>query len=34
MRNREEIYIIGAGISGLIAEYELEREGSFILTKR
>ncbi len=27
MRNREEIYIIGAGISGLIAAYELEREG-------
>jgi len=27
MQNREEIYIIGAGISGLIAAYELEQEG-------
>ena len=27
MQNKEEIYIIGAGVSGLIAAYELEREG-------
>jgi len=27
MQNKEAIYIIGAGISGLIAAYELEREG-------
>ncbi|MGA9270289.1 MAG: NAD(P)/FAD-dependent oxidoreductase [Lutimonas sp.] len=27
MQNKKEIYIIGAGISGLIAAYELEREG-------
>ena len=27
MQHREEVYIIGAGISGLIAAYELEQEG-------
>jgi protoporphyrinogen oxidase len=27
MSNKEEIYIVGAGISGLIAAYELEQEG-------
>jgi protoporphyrinogen oxidase len=27
MQNKEEIYIIGAGISGLIAAYELEQRG-------
>lgn len=27
MQKREEVYIVGSGVSGLIAAYELEREG-------
>ena len=27
MKEKETIYIIGAGVSGLIAAYELEQEG-------